>query len=236
MHLERILHSQGFGTRKECRSLIRHGLVKVAGQVYEDPFIDFPVIPGWEFQVDDDPWVYYPLAYIILNKPTGYECSRKPLHHPSILSLLPNQLRNRDVQPIGRLDEDTTGLLLMTDDGKFNHFVSSPKRKLEKVYIAECKHPLDDKQINNLLKGVRLLDEPEPIAALAAEALGPHTLQLTIGEGKYHQVKRMVAAARNRVESLRRVSIGQLNLPEDLPLGCWRWMSEAELNSLNFPR
>jgi 16S rRNA pseudouridine516 synthase len=234
MQLERILHSQGFGTRRECRGMIRHGLVRIDDAVCDDPFADFVVAPGWRFELDDDPWTYQPSAYVLMNKPTGYECSRKPLHHPSVLTLLPPPLRNRGVQPIGRLDEDTTGLLLLTDDGRFNHVLSSPKRKYHKVYRVECKHALDEKQLAALLAGVQLHDEPAPIAALGAEALASNTLQLTIGEGKYHQVKRMVAAAGNRVESLQRVAFGPLALPADLALGRWRWLKPEELALFGF--
>jgi 16S rRNA pseudouridine516 synthase len=234
MQLDRLLQSQGFGTRKECRSIIRHGLLKIDEVVRDDPFSDWPMAPGSPFEVDGDLWTYQPSAYVLMNKPAGYECSRKPLHHPSVLSLLPPPLRTRDVQPIGRLDEDTTGLLLLTDDGRFNHVLSSPKRKLAKVYRVECKHALDDVQLTALRTGVQLHDEPAPLAALAAEAIAPNTLRLTIGEGKYHQVKRMVAAAGNRVESLTRIAVGPLALPDDLPVGRWRWLTQEELTAFGF--
>ncbi|KAF4516720.1 hypothetical protein B566_EDAN003471 [Ephemera danica] len=143
-------------------------------------------------------------ATLMLNKPVGYECSRKPQHHPSVLELLPLPLRERGVQPIGRLDADTTGLLLISDDGQLNHILSSARRKLPKVYLATTRHPLDAGQIARLLAGVMLNDEPQPIAAAAAGIAGENLLRLTLTEGKYHQVKRMVAAAGNRVEALHR--------------------------------
>jgi len=140
------------------------------------------------------------------------------------------------VQPIGRLDEDTTGLLLITDDGQLNHQLSSAKRKVPKIYLATTKHPLDQAQIDQLLAGVLLNDEPEPIAAAGAEIVGDHLLRLTVTEGKYHQVKRMVAAVGNRVEALHREAVGQLSLPDDLPPGEWRWLTPADLEKLGYSK
>ena len=130
------------------------------------------------------------------------------------------------------MDEDTTGLLLITDDGQLNHQLSSGKRKVPKVYLATTKHSLDLAQIDQLLAGVLLHDEPEPIAAAAAEIVDEHTLRLTVTEGKYHQVKRMVAAAGNRVEALHREVAGELFLPENLKPGEWCWLMPADLEKL----
>ena len=233
MQLERILQKHGFGTRKACRSLIRHELVAVNGQISANPFAEIDT-NGLIFTVDGVDWPYAEFASLMLHKPSGYECSRKPLHHPSVLSLLPVQLRERDVQPIGRLDEDTTGLLLITDDGQLNHVLSSAKRKVPKVYLATTKHPVDQGQIDQLLTGVLLNDEPEPIAAAACEIAGENLLRLTLTGGKYHQVKRMVAAAGNRVEALHRESIGELQLLDDLKPGEWRWLSAVDLKNLGY--
>lgn len=231
MELERILQKHGFGTRKGCRSLVRHGRVTVNGTPCDDPFADVPTA-GLVFTVDDQPWPYREFATLLLNKPAGYECSRKPVHHPSVLTLLPPPLRERDVQPIGRLDEDTTGLLILTNDGQLNHRLSSPKHKVPKIYLATTKHPVDAAQIAALLAGVTLHDDPQPVRADAAEAVEACLLRLTITEGKYHQVKRMVAAAGNRVEALERVALGELTLPPDLKPGEWRWLEDADLARL----
>ncbi len=233
MQLERLLQKHGFGTRKGCRGLIRDERVAVNGQICDDPFAGIPTA-NLVFSVDGVDWPYAEFASLMLNKPAGYECSRKPQHHPSVLELLPRPLRERDVQPIGRLDEDTTGLLLITDDGQLNHQLSSAKRKVPKVYLATTKHPLDQAQIEQLLAGVLLNDEPEPIAAAGAEIVGDHLLRLTVTEGKYHQVKRMVAAVGNRVEALHREAVGQLSLPDDLPPGEWRWLTPADLEKLGY--
>ena len=231
MELERILHKHGFGTRKACRALVRHERVTVNGELCDDPFADF-VTDGLVFTVDGVDWPYQEQAVLMLNKPAGYECSRKPQHHLGVLELLPVQLRERGVQPIGRLDEDTTGLLIITDDGQLNHVLSSGKRKVPKVYLATTKHPLDAAQIEQLLDGVLLHDEPEPIAAAAAEIAGSNQLRLTLTEGKYHQVKRMVAAVGNRVEALHREAVGGLTLPADLAPGQWRWLSAVDLENV----
>lgn len=233
MQLERLLQKHGFGTRKGCRGLIRHERVAVNGQICDDPFAEIDT-DGLVFTVDGVDWPYAEFACLMLHKPAGYECSRKPMHHPSVLTLLPIQLRERDVQPIGRLDEDTTGLLLITDDGQLNHMLSSAKRKVPKVYLATTKHPVDQDQIDQLLAGVLLNDELEPVAAAGAEIVGENLLRLTLTGGKYHQVKRMVAATGNRVEALHREMVGELSLPPDLKPGEWRWLAAVDLQKLGY--
>lgn len=233
MQLDKLLQKHGFGTRKACRGLVRHERVVINGQTCEDPFAEID-IDGLIFTVDGVDWPYAEFACLMLNKPTGYECSRKPLHHPSVLTLLPVQLRERDVQPIGRLDEDTTGLLLITDDGQLNHVLSSAKRKVPKVYLATTKHVIDQVQVDQLLAGVLLNDEPEPVSAAACEIVSENLLRLTLTQGKYHQVKRMIAATGNRVEALHREAIGELSLPVDLKPGEWRWLSTVDLKKLGY--
>jgi 16S rRNA pseudouridine516 synthase len=228
MQLRQILFSQGFGTRRECDALIGHGLVQVAGEVRDDPHADVAT-DGLVFSVRGQPWAFYEKALLMMNKPPGYECSRKPRHHPSVLSLLPPPLRLRDVQPIGRLDEDTTGLLLFTDDGALIHKLSSPKRHVPKVYLVGCAEAVSDGQIAHLLGGVVLHDDPLPVRAEACEKLDAHRLRLTLTAGKYHQVKRMLAAVGNHVSSLMRSEFGALRLPDDLQAGQWRWVERREI-------
>ncbi len=117
----------------------------------------------------------------------------------------------------------------MSDDGQFIHKMSSPKWKVPKVYEVTTKHAVDDEQIAALLKGVQLVDEPAPIAALACTKISDNVIHMTLAEGKYHQVKRMVAASSNRVEGLKRIRIGELDLPDELAVGEWRWLKPAEL-------
>ncbi len=196
----------------------------LAGQVCDDPFLD--VEPeGLSFGVRGDTWPYRAKALVLLHKPAGYECSQKPKHHPSVMSLLPLPLRVRGLQPVGRLDEDTTGLLLMTDDGALIHRLTSPKKHVPKVYEIGTIDAVTPKQIDELLHGVILHDDPLPVRAAAAEQTGEHTLRMTLLEGKYHQVKRMVAATGNTVNTLHRSSYGVLALPADLAPGQWRWLA-----------
>ena len=223
MKLAQVLFSQGFGARRECEGLIVSGHVAIDGAVHDDPFEEVDPV-GLVVAVRGVAWPYHAKALIVLNKPAGYECSQKPKHHPSVYSLLPPPLRKRDVQAVGRLDEDTTGLLLLTDDGALIHRLTSPKHHVPKVYEVGTKHPVDPAQVAALLAGVQLLDEPGTVRASACEATGPNALRLTLTEGKYHQVKRMVAAAGNRVETLHRSAFGALALPADLAAGQWRWL------------
>ncbi len=237
MQLERLLHTQGFGSRKECRALIRAGYVSVAGVSCEDPFEDFDPgskdeSAGLEFRVGDETWRYRAKAYLMLHKPAGYECSHKPTFHPSVFTLLPSQMLARDVQCVGRLDQDTTGLMLLSDDGQFIHQWSSGKKRTPKLYEVTLKHAVDEDFAAHLVAGVELHDEPAPIAAAACELSSETTLRLTICEGKYHQVKRMVAAAGNRVEALHRSRIGGLDLDLALAPGQWRWLEAEDLQTL----
>jgi 16S rRNA pseudouridine516 synthase len=221
--LSQALFSQGFGTRRECASMIRAGRVRIGDVAREDP--DFEVdTAGLEFEVDGAAWHFCERALIAMNKPAGFECSQRPAHHPSVLSLLPPPLRKRGVQPIGRLDADTTGILLLTDDGALLHRLTSPKRHVPKVYEARCAEPVTALLVERLREGVVLRDDPTPVRAQDAEILDEHRLRLTLTEGRYHQVKRMIAAAGNHVEALHRSRFGALELPADLAPGQWRFL------------
>jgi 16S rRNA pseudouridine516 synthase len=228
MRLSAILFSQGFGTRRECAGRVLDGQVAIGGRVCEDPEEDFDT-EGLVFSVEGREWPFHAKALVVLHKPAHYECSMKPRHHPSVMSLLPAPLRTRGLQPVGRLDEDTTGLLLLTDDGTLIHRLTSPKKHMPKVYEVTARHPLDDRQLTALRTGVVLDDDPAPVAALDVQATGEHTLRMTLTEGRYHQVKRMVAAVGNRVDALHRSAIGAFALPHDLAPGQWRWLPPASL-------
>ncbi len=256
MQLQDILYSQGFGTRRVCAGLIQQGFVEVyesseaTGSAKQSQSATEYVADGLRFKVRGVDWEYRENAYLMLHKPAGTECSQKPSTWPSIYTLLPSPLRLRPqksavqgVQAVGRLDQDTTGLLLLSDDGQFIHRMSSPKKHLPKVYDITAKHPLDDKQVKRLLEGVVLDDSPKPVRAAACEIMANDSdaagapserfhLRLTLTEGKYHQVKRMLAAVGNRVEALHRSRIGALELPGDLLPGQWRWLSADDMQKL----
>ncbi len=225
-----LLFSQGFGTRRDCAGVVSAGRLRVDARVISEEDID--VQDGMAYEVDDRLWVYFHHALVLLNKPANYECSQKPRHHPGVLTLLPAPLRRRGLQPVGRLDADTTGLLLLTDDGSLIHRLTSPKHHVPKVYEVSCKHPMTDPQVQRLLAGVVLDDDPAPVRAAAATLVSPTHLQLTLTEGKYHQVKRMVAAVGNRVEALHRSAIGATTLNGLAEPGGWRWVGTDERAAL----
>jgi 16S rRNA pseudouridine516 synthase len=231
MQLFRVLQSQGFGTRRVCRELIEAGRVALAQGTVTDPELECAPV-DLEFQVDGTPWRYFDKVYLVLNKPAGYECSRQASHHPSVFALLPAIMAERGVQPVGRLDQDSAGLLLLSDDGDFIHRYTSPKKEIGKRYRVVCKHPVSEEQLAALRTGVLLRDERAPIAARACQRVSEKVIDLDIGEGKYHQVKRMLAAAGNRVESLERTRIGGYDLPLDLAQGQWRYLEAADLACL----
>ena len=244
VQLQDILYSQGFGTRRICAGLVQQGrvVVREAGSdgdvVCTDATQEFDT-ENLVLNVQGVNWPYHARAYLVLNKPEGFECSQKPSAHPSIYTLLPAPLRQRPsksavagVQAIGRLDQDTTGLLLLSDDGQFIHRMSSPKKRMPKVYQVATKHPVTAEQVERLLAGVVLDDGPKPVKAADCVQTGECRLDLTLTEGKYHQVKRMLAAVGNRVEGLHRSRIGTLELPADLAPGEWRWLTANELRML----
>ena len=246
MQVQEILYSQGFGTRRVCAGLVQQGLVQVYGadgsaqpQTCTEPGTEFAP-EGLRYRVQGVDWPYQAKGYLMLHKPAGTECSQKPSTYPSVYTLLPSPLRMRPqkaavqgVQAVGRLDQDTTGLLLLTDDGKFIHRMASPRHQVPKVYEVTLKHPLDERQVQRLLTGVVLDDDPQPVRAAACKATDAMHLRLTLTQGKYHQVKRMVAAVGNRVEALHRSRIGALQLPSGLLPGQWCWLGPEELAAID---
>jgi len=231
MQLFRILQSQGIGTRRECQQLIHRQQVQVDKVLVTDAEQDFAP-DGLKFSVSGADFEYRPHACLVLHKPAGYECSQQPRDHPGVFSLLPPYLVRRGVQSVGRLDQDTTGLLLFSDDGGFIHDHTSPRKQIGKTYLVTCKHAFSAALIEQLLAGVQLRDEPQPLRASRCSALSERRLSMTIQEGKYHQVKRMIAAAGNRVEALHRQAIGGYALPADLAPGAWQWLAAQDLVAL----
>lgn len=230
--LDRILQSQGFGVRKRCQNLIAAGEVSIGGEVVDDSRTRIETT-DLVYSVQGEEWLYREHVYIALNKPADYECSRKPSHHPGVLSLLPEPFYHRDVQPVGRLDHDTTGLLLMSDDGAFIHAQSSPKKHIPKIYVATTHDAVTPELVAKLLAGVKLNDEPAPLAALVCKPLAQHQLEIVLEQGKYHQVKRMLAAAGNHCAALNRSQIGQLTLEAlGLKQGEWCYLSSGQMELL----
>ena len=230
--LEKILFSQGFGTRRYCSDLVYADLIKVNGVLALDPEERIPT-ESLILNVEGKDWEYHEKAYIAFNKPANYECSHKTTHHPSVYSLLPAPFVERGLQCVGRLDYDTTGLLLISDDGQFIHKMTTPKKNIGKVYEITTPDPITQSQIDHLLKGVMLEDDPKPCFATACKLLSENCLAMTIVEGRYHQVKRMMAAVGNHVAKLHRVEIGAYVMPLDLAEGEWRWLYLDDLKALS---
>jgi len=214
--------------------MVEYGLVEINGVIAEDYRQEWTPADIDELVVDGEPWdMLTGPIYIMLHKPDGYETSHKPMHHPSVYTLLPWQFGNLDISAVGRLDVDTTGLLLLTNDGQFVHALSSPRRHVAKCYEVTLKHPVQPELVKHLQAGVFLKDDNEKIAADQVEVVDEITIRMTITQGKYHQVKRMVAAAGNRVMDLHRLSVGAVELGE-LDEGQWRQLSADELAGFGF--
>jgi len=236
--LPEVLFAQGFGTRRACRALVEQGAVTVAGSESRDAERTY-LAHGLEFTVCGEPWRFRAHACLMMYKPAGTECSHRPGAWPSVYSLLPPPLRQRPrpggvagVQAVGRLDQDTTGLLLLTDDGTLIHRLNSPRHHVPKVYEVGTAEAVDARQVARLLAGVTLDDEPLPVRAAQCSITASHRLQLTLTEGKYHQVKRMIAALGNRVVSLHRSRVGPLQLPPEMRPGEFCWLDEAQVAAL----
>lgn len=229
--VERLLASLGFGSRKDSRALVRMGVVEVGGVVVEDPFMELPCKPdfitvnGEEIQTNEK-------LYIMMDKPLDVECSHNARDHQSVFSLLPDRFTAMGIQTVGRLDADSSGLLLLSNQGDFIHKVESPKKGLFKKYRVTLAREFTDAQKEELLKGVMLKGERREVVARAIEVDGEGII-ISIGEGLYHQVRRMFAAVGNHVETLSRISIGPVALDKSLGNGGWRYLTEEEIKALS---
>lgn len=227
MFLEKMLQSQGFGSRKHCQQLIKNGAVSVEGEKIDQPKHKLD-LNNLSFSVYDQHFEYREKVYIALNKPQGYECSHQATHHFSVFDFFNDVLMNRGLQCVGRLDQDTSGLLLLTDDGQFLQALTHPKKHVAKVYQMQTVDPVTEQQILQLQQGVELHNESGIFAATNVVQLAENELQMTIHQGVYHQVKRMLAAVGNKVERLQRQQIGTLTLPE-LEQGKWIYLNAEQV-------
>lgn len=223
-----MLQSQGFGARKHCQQLIKNGAVQIHGVLKTNPKEKIE-LQNLCFSVYGEQYQYREKVYIALNKPQGYECSHQATHHFSVFELFDDVLYQRGIQCVGRLDQDTTGLLLLTDDGQFLQALTHPKKHVAKVYKMVTADPVTDHQIIQLEQGVELRNEAGVFAATDVKKLDEHVLQMTIHQGVYHQVKRMLAAVGNKVEQLHRAQIGALHLPE-LAEGEWTYLTQEQID------
>ena len=227
MFLEKMLQSQGFGSRKHCQQLIKNGAIAIQGEVITNAKHKLD-LNHLSFSVYGERFEYREKVYIALNKPQDYECSHQATHHFSVFDLFDDVLMNRGLQCVGRLDQDTSGLLLLTDDGQFLQALTHPKKHVAKVYRMQTADSVTEQQIQQLQQGVELRNESGVFAATDVIQLAENELQLTIHQGVYHQVKRMLAAVGNKVERLHRQQIGALVLPE-LEQGKWIYLDEQQV-------
>jgi 16S rRNA pseudouridine516 synthase len=231
MKLIKLLANLGYGSRKEVERFIKKGAVTDPDG---NPLSDASNVPYERILYRGEPLDPLSPFTIMLNKPDGYTCSADD-PGSTIYDLLPARFahRNPGLNPIGRLDKDTTGLLLMTDDGKLLHKVIHPKSSCLKVYHATLDRPLEGHEAALFASGEMMLNsETKPLLPAKLEAVGEKEALVTLHEGRYHQVRRMFAAAGNHVISLKRISIGGLKLPDDLEEGNWRVLSSEDQDNL----
>ncbi|MBO1435913.1 pseudouridine synthase [Meiothermus sp. CFH 77666] len=229
--LDKVLGHLGVGTRKEIHKLARAGLITVDGQVITDAAFKFdPALS--RIEVAGEALVYQTFFYVMLNKPAGYVTSTRDPHGIPITALLSEEWQRSDWMPVGRLDKDTEGLLLLTTDGELLHRLTHPRWKVAKRYYVELAAPATPEDVAVFASGTLEL-EGEPLQP-AELFIGPdpHKVELVIREGKFHQVKRMFAARGNQVTYLKRVAFGPLKLPPNLEPGAFRPLHPEEIAAL----
>lgn len=231
--LDKVLGNLGYGTRKEIKKLTRSGGITVNGEVVKDS--STKVDPeNDEIVFFDETVNYRKYIYLMLNKPQGYISATEDYLHETVLELIEEEDLVFKLFPAGRLDKDTEGFLLLTNDGQFSHKLLAPKNRVPKTYYAEISGEVTEDDVEEFKQGIVLDDGYETLPAeLEIIKSGPVSeIELTIVEGKFHQVKRMFEAVGKRVIYLKRISIGNLNLDEDLELGEYREISPEEIENI----
>lgn len=213
-------------TRSQAGKIIRQGLVTIDQQLCKQPATQ--VTAAQQIALDGEILQIIGLRYFVMHKPAGYVCSTDDPDHHTVFALMDEPLQSR-LHTVGRLDLDTTGLLLITDDGLWSHQISSPKHECAKTYRAWLADPVDASAIELFAEGVMLRGEKLPTKPAQLVIENPHECLLTIHEGRYHQVKRMFAAIGNKVEKLHREQIGSFTLSDDLPEGSYRALTPDEV-------
>ncbi|NLW15631.1 MAG: rRNA pseudouridine synthase [Erysipelothrix sp.] len=227
MRLDKFLSHNGFGSRKQVRYLLKEKLVTLNGEITQNHGYILDLDKD-EVCVNGEPITYVKDVYYMLNKPQGYISSTESDLYPSVLELIDSH--RSDLIIVGRLDVDTEGLLLITNDGKFSHNISHGKKDIHKTYHVELKDAFDTDFVQQIEEGLFL--EGKRIKPASVKLIEPHTIELSIAEGKYHQVKRMMHACDNEVLYLKRIRIGTLNLDAYLKLGDYRNLSKVEIEKL----
>ena len=224
--LDKILAATGKWSRKDAKALIKAGRVKVEGQPPKGP--EDKVAEGALVTVDGHPINTDKFVYIMLHKPDGVVSSTEDPRDETVLTLLPKELRRIGLFPVGRLDKDTEGLLLLTNDGQLAHRLLAPGKHVDKVYYTEVDGALEPADCQAFQKGITLADGTECLPAELEILEEPHQALVTLREGKYHQVKRMLASRGKPVTYLKRLSMGPLALDPMLPPGRWRYLTDQE--------
>lgn len=229
--LDKIISATGKKSRREVREMVRQGRVLVDGK--PAPAADMKVDPQTAvILLDGEPLGYEKFTYVMLHKPAGVLTATEDRRQETVLDLLPPELRRRALSPVGRLDKDTEGLLLLTNDGQLAHRLLSPKSHVDKVYYARVDGALEPGDIAAFAAGMTLGDGLECLPA-GLEILSSTEALVTLREGKFHQVKRMLAARGKPVLYLKRLSMGRLRLDPALAPGAWRMLTEEERSALN---
>jgi 16S rRNA pseudouridine516 synthase len=236
VRLDRLLANLGYGVRRGVHILARQGRIKLDGEALRDAEQRVPMTAEFaaRLTIDDEPLDPLPGMVVMLNKPVGVTCSHKDVG-PLVYKLLPERWQRRDpaISAIGRLDKDTSGLLLLTDDGTFLHQVISPRRHIPKRYLATLDRPLDGSEAEVFASGTLMLEsETKPLLPATLEVMSPREVAVSLMEGRYHQVRRMFAAVKNHVTALHRVSIGGLALPDDLAPGAFIVLDEKQRDAV----
>ncbi|ACB61723.1 MULTISPECIES: pseudouridine synthase [Exiguobacterium] len=231
MRLDKLLSNMGAGSRKEVKQLLKSGAIQVDGEIVYDPkqHVD---TENQQVLLYGEPVTYQKFIYLMMNKPPGVISATEDKRDQTVIDLLFDDVTYFKPFPVGRLDKDTEGLLLLTNDGSFNHALMSPKKHVEKVYYAEVIGTLTEEDVEEVAEGVTLEDgyKTKPGKLIILEATDEtSTLELTITEGKFHQVKRMMLALGKEVTYLKRLSIGQLPLDPTLEAGEYRELTRGEL-------
>ena len=230
MRLDKFLANMGVGTRSEVKQLLKKGSVKVNQNIVKLPKLH--VNPNSdEIMVNDEVVSYIDKVYIMLNKPKGYISATEDEVHPTIIDLIP-EYAHLNIFPVGRLDKDTEGLLLVTNDGQFNHEVMNPNKHVSKTYEVYSKHPITQFDIDKFKSGIELSDGKLKPAIL--KKVDNYVSHVTIYEGKYHQVKRMFHSIENEVLELKRIKIAELELDYNLDLGSYRLLTQLDFDNLKY--
>ena len=236
VRLDKLLANLGYGSRREIQTLARMGEIRLDGEALSDAGARIALTPDLPVRltVEDEALDPLPGLCLMLHKPTGVTCSHKEAG-PLVYGLLPERWRHRDppLSTVGRLDKDTSGLLLLTDDGALLHRIISPKANVAKRYQVTLARPLRGDEQAALASGTLMLDgEDRPLLPVAMERHDITRCAVTLTEGRYHQVRRMFAALGNHVEALHRDRVGGLDLPEDLPAGEFRILGDTDIAAL----